>query len=98
MVWLTIVCSIVVFCAIAGQVIATVPRLSRLLRLVPHGRLPERPASNPAAVAAGAGDDIRGNGSSGVSGTTGTTGTTGTAGDGEVSDPDPASRTDTASR
>jgi membrane protein len=98
MVWLTIVCSIVVFCAIAGQVIATMPRLSRLVRLVPHGQLPERPASSPAAVAAGAGDDIRGNGSSGVSGTTGTTGTTGTAGDGEVSDPDPASRTDTTSR
>ena len=36
MLWLTIVCSIVVFCAIAGQVIATGPRLSRLLHLTPQ--------------------------------------------------------------
>ncbi len=40
MLWLTIVCSIVVFCAIAGQVIVTMPRLSRLLHLTPPGNVP----------------------------------------------------------
>jgi membrane protein len=44
MLWLTIVCSIVVFCAIAGHVIATGPRLSRLLHLTPPpAGTPERP-------------------------------------------------------
>jgi membrane protein len=50
MLWLTIVCSIVVFCAIAGQVIVTMPRLSRLLRLAPPGPAPS--AQPGAAVAA----------------------------------------------
>ncbi len=52
MLWLTIVCSIVVFCAIAGQVIATGPRLSRLLHLTPQpGHGPGPDPGNPATGA-----------------------------------------------
>jgi hypothetical protein len=36
MLWLTIVCSIVVFCGVAGHLAATEPRLARLLRLAAH--------------------------------------------------------------
>ena len=66
MLWLTIVCSIVVFCAIAGQVMATDPRLSRLLRLSPNpGHVPT-PHGHPNS------------GSARAAATTGTTATTGT--------------------
>jgi membrane protein len=50
MLWLTIVCSIVVFCAIAGQVVTTMPRLSRLLHLTPA----HEPGGQPAAAIAAA--------------------------------------------
>jgi membrane protein len=54
MLWLTIVCSIVVFCAIAGQVIATGPRLSRQLHLTPQrGRGSDRRQDGPANEATG---------------------------------------------
>src|SRR6266516_772831 len=54
MLWLTIVCSIVVFCAIAGHVIATDPRLARLLRPAALQRSAARSAAwlRPAARSA----------------------------------------------
>ncbi len=52
MLWLTIVCSIVVFCAIAGHVTATEPRLSRLLHLAP--RPGHQPGRHPDGTATGA--------------------------------------------
>jgi len=39
MLWLTIVCSIVVFCAIAGHVVASDERISRLIRVTDPARL-----------------------------------------------------------
>ena len=50
MLWLTIVCSIVVFCAIAGQVVTTMPRLSRLLHLTPEHAPSGQPGTAIAAV------------------------------------------------